>query len=94
MEIIRAHIKDGLVINISIGDTDKPWIAPKDITIVELKSDTDAAIGYSYDGKEFTSPIPVEPVPVQPEPIEAKPTLEDRLTALESKIATLEGLKA
>ena len=81
MEIIRAHIKDGIVVNLSVGNTYKPWTPPIGITIVEVKGD-EAAIGYSYDGKEFKAPALVEPLP-------QAPTLEERLALLEQEVIAI-----
>ena len=94
MKVIRAHVKDGLVVNMSAGDTDKPWTPPDGIIVVELKLDSDVAIGYSYDGKEFKAPTTVEPVPqptIEPVP---QPTIEERLAQLEKSVAELKAAKA
>ena len=56
MEIIRAHIKDGIVVNLSVGDTDKPWTPPSGETIVDLEEGSEVSIGWSYDGEEFSPP--------------------------------------
>jgi hypothetical protein len=85
MKVLRAHVKDGLVVNMSAGDTDRPWIAPYGITVVELKLDSDVAIGYSYDGKEFKAPTTVEPI--------LQPTIEARLAQLEKSVAELKAAK-
>jgi len=36
MKITRVHVKGNIVINISIGDTDKPWTSPPNITSYEF----------------------------------------------------------
>ena len=65
MEITRIHIKDNKVINISIGDTDKPYAAPDDIVIVEIEPQNitpNHRIGALYDGENFTIPDTSEPL--------------------------------
>jgi len=65
MEITRIHIKDGKVINISIGDTDKPYAAPDGIEIVEIEPQnitSNHRIGALYDGVNFTMPDTSEPL--------------------------------
>jgi len=65
MRITRIHIKDNKVINISIGDTDKPYAAPDDIVIVEIEPQNitpNHRIGALYDGENFTIPDTSEPL--------------------------------
>ncbi len=82
MIVRRVHIKDGVVVNISKGDTEKPWTAPNHVAVVELKNDEYVAIGYLYDGTTFTEPEPVTPTP--------QATVDDKIAALEKRIADLE----
>jgi cobalamin biosynthesis protein CobT len=85
MEIIRAHIKDGKVVNLSAGDTSKPWSAPAGVTVVNVTGQ-DVSIGDEFDGKAFTRPV-VEVAAVA-EAVEAVEV--DRLTLLEQRLAALE----
>jgi hypothetical protein len=85
MQIIRAHIQDGKVVNRSSGDTLKPWSAPAGVTVVEVTGQ-DVAIGDDFDGKAFTRPV-VEVAAV----VEAVEAVEvDRLALLEQRLAALE----
>lgn len=85
MKIVRAHIQDGVVVNLSVGDTDKPWTPPDGVTVVDVTGQG-VAIGYLYDGKNFTAPP-------EPKPVEPKLTLEDRIAALEKDVTTLKAAK-
>lgn len=89
MKIIRAHIKDGKVINLTVGDTMKKWKAPDGVQIIELsENQTDAVMNGTYDGKKFSPPI-VEKVIVEKTKQEL---LEERIKVLEDKIQTLEKI--
>ena len=83
MKIVRAHIKDGVVINLSVGDADKPWTPPDGTTVVDVTGQ-DVSIGYLYDGENFTAPP--EPAPVEP-----TPTLEERVAALEEEVTAIKA---
>jgi hypothetical protein len=84
MEIICVHIKDGIVVNLSAGDMDKPWKPPEGIEIVEFeKAQDNCVIGSTWDGKVFTLPTP-------PEPVLPEPTLQEKLDAALADITKLE----
>jgi hypothetical protein len=58
MRVIRAHIKDGVVVNMSAGDTDKPWTPPDGITIIESEEVQEGcAMNSTWDGKTFKLPV-------------------------------------
>jgi hypothetical protein len=79
MKVIRAHIKDSVVMNLSVGDTEKPWTPPDGITIVELeKAQDDCVIGSTWDGKTFKLPVALPPVVIK--------TSEEKLTELQDAL--------
>jgi uncharacterized Fe-S cluster protein YjdI len=67
MIVRKAHIKDGVVINISIGDTEKPWVPPDGIEIVTITDELseNCTIGSTWDGKMFTRPLDPIIIPVK-----------------------------
>ena len=71
------------MVNLSKGDTDKPWTPPKDVAIVDVTSQG-VSIGDLFDGEKFSKPEPV--IVSAPEP---KPTLEERVAALEKDVADI-----
>lgn len=81
-----AWIRDGVVFNLSVGDTTKPIAVAKDVLRLDVGG-VDVAIGDLYDGKTFTKPPEPEPIPIEK-------TLEQRLADLEGKVSTLEKAKS
>lgn len=102
MKIIRAHIKDGVVVNMSAGDTDKPWTPPDGITIVELEQGTDVGIGHSWDGRKFSPPEPKPQVEDAirdresriTEMLDNYPLLQQELASAKARLAAIEGQTA
>ena len=62
-----ALIENGTVTNITLWDGVSPVSFGDGITAVEATADV--AIGYSYDGSNFTAPVVTVPVPTQAEVI-------------------------
>ena len=58
-----AQIKDNLVINVIVWDGETPYDPGEGITLV--KCPDKVGVGFTYDGKKFTAPAPVEPEPGQ-----------------------------
>ena len=85
MIVTRLHIKDGKVINISVGDTDKPWKPPEGIEVVEIdegKNIDDHCIGATYENGVFVKPP-------QPESKPAAPTMQEQIDALKAEVEKL-----
>lgn len=58
-----AHIKNGLVDNVSLWDGDvSRWTPPEDVNMVPAPDFV--GIGWTYDGVDWTAPVPApEPEP-------------------------------
>ena len=56
-----AQIKDNLVINVIVWDGKTPYDPGEGITLVKCPDTVGG--GFTYDGKKFTAPAPVEPEP-------------------------------
>lgn len=86
--VVRLHIKDGKVINLSAGDKAKPWTPPEGVTVVEIAPAAQTEhhiIGATYDGKTFSKPIAVE-APKEPTLAEKVAALEKTVTELQAKV--------
>jgi len=87
MIVTRLHIKDGKVINISVGDTDKPWKPPEGIEVVEIeegKNIDDHCIGATYENGVFVKPL------ITSEPPTLKTTVEEQFSNIVARLETLE----
>ena len=57
-----AYIQDNIVTNIIVADAGDS--VPEGVTLVEITSETEIDIGWSWDGTVFINPNP--PPPVEP----------------------------
>jgi hypothetical protein len=57
----HAQIQDGTVINVIVWDGETPYDPGEGITLVKCPDTVGG--GFTYDGKKFTAPEPVEPEP-------------------------------
>jgi hypothetical protein len=53
-----AHVKNGIVINVSNWNQETPYVADPDTTIVLAEGDPNAEIGATYDGEFHYTPPP------------------------------------
>lgn len=63
---LMALILSGVVINIVSWDGVSPWTPDPSYTVVDITSQPQVAIGWSYDGTNFTAPILPPPPPPLP----------------------------
>lgn len=54
-----AHMKDGIVVNVSVHDRETPWQIPDDVILLE--EDSPVGPGWKLDGDKWIPAPPVVP---------------------------------
>jgi hypothetical protein len=82
-----ARIEDGLIAELLRTEDDITSLFHPALSWVEVSSQPDIAVGWHFDGTDFTPPSP--PPPAAPGPTIAE--LQRQLAALSAQLAALSG---
>jgi len=92
---IYAHVKDGVVTNISNWDSETPFDPGPGVTMVLADGEANAHTGATYDGSfHFVQPIPPEPTAEEVAAAEVRASAIEKLKALglnDAEIASITG---